>query len=363
MIPVAYGMSCVLRVLVVLPMLLVPVGCRSGMTVNTNARLTLSKPVQGRISTDLPPRRDSGPLQTMVVDSPAMATPATTKIALIDVDGVLVNANQVGPYSEGENPLALFREKLDAVAGDRSIVGVVIRINSPGGGVTVCDLMHHELRRFKQRTQLPVAAYIMEVGAGGGYYLATAADSIYAHPTALVGGIGVVLNLYNLQDAMGFVNVAPQQIKAGRHIDMGTSLRPLTPETAAMLQQMADEFHQRFQQVVVANRPAVPRDNPAVFDGRVFTAEQARSLGLIDQLGYLEDAINEIQNRSGCGLSRVVMLRRETDPARTPYAVTANRPPLDKLMPLSVPGLDRPDLPTFMYLWGIEPAGDRGGAK
>jgi len=357
-------MRGMLRLIVVLPLLLVSSGCRSGMTVNTNARLTLAKPVQGRISTDLPPRRDSGPLQPMVVDSPPTPTAAaSTKIALIDVDGVLVNGNQVGPYSEGENPLALFREKLDVAAADRSIVGVVIRINSPGGGVTVCDMMHHELRRFKERTRLPVAAYIMEVGAGGGYYLATAADTIYAHPTALVGGIGVVLNLYNLQDAMGFVNVAGQQIKAGHNIDMGTSLRPLTPETAAMLQQMADDFHRRFQRVVVANRLAVPRDNPAVFDGRVFTAEQAQSLGLIDQLGYLEDAISEVQSRSGCGPSRVVMLRRETDPARTPYAVTANRPPLDKLMPLSIPGLDRPDLPTFMYLWSIEPTGDRGGAK
>lgn len=339
----------------------VAIGCRGGMTVNTNARLTLAKPVQGRISTDLPPRRDSGPLQAVVVEA-ASPTPAG-RIALIDVDGVLVNSNQVGPYSEGENPLALFREKLDAARNDPKVVGVVLRINSPGGGVTVCDLMFHELQLFKQRSSLPVTAYIMEVGAGGAYYLATAADAIYAHPTALVGGIGVVLNLYNLQDAMGFVNVAGQQVKAGKNIDMGTSLRPLSPEAAELLQKMADEFHLRFQRVVLAQRPNVARNNPVLFDGRVFSAMQALEHGLVDQLGYLEDAIADVRRRAGCGPVEVVMLRRETDPARSPYAVTANRPALDKLMPVSIPGLVRPDLPTFMYLWGVEPTAERGGAR
>ena len=337
------------------------VGCRhDGMTINT--RLTMTKPLQGRVSTDMPPRRDSGPLQEMAVAHGGVPTQCP-KIAIIDVDGVLVNSNQVGPYSEGENPLGLFREKLDAAAADPAICGVVVRINSPGGGVTVCDMMHHELLQFKLRKNVPVIAYLMEVGTGGGYYLATAADAIYAHPTAIVGGIGVILNLYNLQDAMGFVNVASQQIKAGERIDMGTSLRPLSPDDTTLLQAMADEFHGRFKRLVAASRPSVVPNDPAVYDGRVFTAEQARANGLVDQLGYLDDAIRALQTQMGREQTRVVMLRRESDPARTPYAITANRPPLDKLLPMSVPGLDRATLPTFLYIWGIEPTADKGGAK
>jgi protease-4 len=343
-------------------LMLTGAGCREGVTVNTNAKLTMTAPLQGRVSTDMPPRRDSGPLKPMAVDRSAETCPPGQKIALIDVDGVLVNSNQVGPYSEGENPLSLFREKLDAAAADPYICGIVLRINSPGGGVTVCDTMHHELLRFKLQRNIPVVAYLMEVGAGGAYYLATAADAIYAHPTAITGGIGVILNIYNLQDAMGFVNVTSQQIKAGEHIDMGTSLRPLSPDAAIMLQVMANEFHERFKRVVAAARPATAAV-PAIFDGRVFTAEQARANGLIDEIGYLDDAIRAVGQRMGQPSARVVMLRRETDPARTPYAVTANRPPIDKLLPMSVPGLDRATLPTFLYLWGIEPTADKGGAK
>jgi protease-4 len=173
----AHRLVCVVGLLAV-------AGCRhGGMTVNTNARLTMTKPLEGRMATDMAPRRDTGPLREMTVANRAEAD-ACVKIAILDVDGVLVNSNQVGPYSEGENPLALFREKLDCAAADPAIRGVVVRINSPGGGVAVCDTMHHELLQFKLRKGVPVVAYVMEVGTGGGYYLATAADTIYAQPTA-----------------------------------------------------------------------------------------------------------------------------------------------------------------------------------
>ena len=199
------------------------------------------------------------------------------------------------PYSMGENPVDLLREKLDAVAADRQICAVVMRINSPGGGVTASDVMFHELHAFRQRTGKPVVAYLLELSTGGAYYLATAADTIYAHPTTITGGVGVILNLYNLQDTMAQINIYSQPIKAGEMIDMGTSTRELTPEARQLLQQMADEFHQRFQRAVVARRPGVKADEPTNFDGRVFSATQAAERGLVDRVGYLEEAIREAQ--------------------------------------------------------------------
>ena len=121
-------------------------------------------------------------------------------VAEIDVDGILLNMDMTGPGSAGENPVSLFRERLDAAAADPCTRAVVVRINTYGGGVTACDMMRHDLEMFKNRTGVPVVACLLDTGAGGGYYIATAADQIVATPTTITGGIGVILNLYNIED-------------------------------------------------------------------------------------------------------------------------------------------------------------------
>ena len=102
------------------------------------------------------------------------------RVAVIDVDGLILNTPFVGPLSVGENPVALFREKLEAAAADRCVRGVVVRVNSHGGGVAACISMRHDLERFKANTGLPVVACLMDTATGGAYYLASAADQIVA---------------------------------------------------------------------------------------------------------------------------------------------------------------------------------------
>ncbi len=326
------------------------------MKVCTDSQVTFAGPVTAQVTADLQPQRNLGPLVQMTV---AGDQNCGAKVALVDVDGLLLNENLVGPYSAGENPMALFRERLDAIAADRQFAAVVVRINTPGGGVAASDTMWHELRRFRAKTGLPVVAYLMDLATGGGYYLATAADAIYAQPTSVTGGIGAILNLYNLQDTMALMNVLGQPIKSGPHIDAGTPTRTLTAEESAMLQAMVDEFHGRFRQVVSESRPGVAADDATNFDGRVFTAGQAQARGLVDRIGYLEEAIQAAADAAGCGSARVVMLHRQNDPARSPYAVTANNPPTSSWFPMSIPGMDRSRLPTFLYLWHLEPTLER----
>ena len=162
---------------------------------------------------------------------------------------------------------------------------------------------------------------------------------------------------------MAQINIYSQPIKAGEMIDMGTATHELTPEARQLLQQMADEFHQRFQRAVVARRPGVKADEPTNFDGRVFSATQAAERGLVDRVGYLEEAIREAQTRAGQREVRVVMLRRPNDPARAPYAITANNPPQGRWSPISLPGLERSRLPTFLYLWQVDPTLERGSGQ
>jgi len=319
---------------------------------------------RSRVTTIIPPQLDTGPL----IEMPVVTAGASTgeKVALIDVDGLLLNTGMTGMGSMGENPVALFREKLDRVAADRCYRAVVVRINSYGGAVTATDIMWQDLQNFKARTGLPVVVSLMDVGAGGAYYVATAADHVFAHPTTITGGIGVILNTYNLQDALAQFNVSAIPVKAGVNIDMGSPVRAPTEEAIEqaeeareLLKRMAADFHDRFQGIVRRARPQLDPNRTEVFDGRVFTAQHALELGLIDSVGYVDDAIALARQLGGTPNARVILLHRCLDQARTPYNITPNMPIQTSLFPLSIPGIERSKLPTFLYLWQPEPTMER----
>ena len=283
------------------------------------------------------------------------------RIALIDVDGVLLNRNVHVLTANGENPVSIFREKLDAAAADPKVRGLILRINSPGGGVTACDMMRRDLMDFRQRKSIPVVACLMDVSAGGAYYLATACDRVVAHPTTITGGLGVVLNLYNLQDTLAQFNVQSETIKAGKETDIGTPLEVLTPEAKATLQGIADEFSMRFRDTIASARHLPVSSYPQLFDGRIYSAPQARQLGLVDDLGYLDDAVN-LTRQMACVDAPVVMYRRDNDRAFTPYDITPNLPIQNSIIPVSLPGLDRSHLPTYLYMWQPDPALEKSGS-
>jgi protease-4 len=318
--------------------------------------------MNGRVAAELPPVSNACPVVEMPLPGSCTNCDAG-KIAVIDVDGLLVNADMTGAGSMGENPVSLFRERLDAAARDPAVKAICVRINSPGGGVTATDIMWHDLAAFKQHSCLPVAACVLDVGAGGAYYLATAADQIFVHPTSVIGGIGVILNIYNLQDAMAQFNVVGTPVKSGQHIDLGTPISPLTEERKRLLQDMADEFHARFRRVVCEARPQVDPVDNSNFDGRVFTAQHAMARRLVDHVGYLDDAIAWCRSAVGEEHVRVVLYHRPNDPARTPYALTPNVPWQGSIIPLSLPGLDRSRLPGFLYLWQTDPTLEKLGGR
>ena len=317
--------------------------------------------MRGDLTTHTPTEHTASRLTGGTLPGMAAAGPA---VAVIDIDGLLVNQNMSGFGSLGENPVALFREKLEAAAANPEIQAVVLRIHSPGGGVTATDIMRRDLVAFRRMRGVPIVACLMDVATGGAYYIATAADTILAHPTTITGGIGVILNVYNLEDTLGQYNVVPIPVKAGGKIDMATPVRSMEKDERDLLEQIAREFHQRFQQAVRQARPQLTATAEA-FDGRVFTASQAQQMGLVDGIGYLDDALQAARALTNCpSACRVVMFRRSNDRAFTLYDTTPNVPLQNSLLPLNVPGLDRSALPTFLYLWQADPSYvTRGGAR
>lgn len=331
------------------------------MHVFTNSRVNIERPVEAEITARLAPAADDGPVVAMPVSG--HLDRCCARIALVEVDGLLVNSNLTGSFVSSENPVAAFHEKLSAVEKDSRVAAVVVRINSPGGGVAASQMMRHELESFRQRTGVPVVACLMDVGAGGAYYLATACDVIYAQPGTVTGGIGVIFNAYNLQDTLAQWNIIGQAVKAGDNIDLGSPVRGLNEDSRKILQQMANQYHQQFRDDVLGTRPIAQPVDPTIFDGRVFTAMQALERGLVDKVGSLEDAVEAARILAQRDSAVVVMYERKSHPVYSMYATTQQVPLLATISLPDVPGLNRSHLPTFLYMWQPEPSMDRLGGN
>ena len=341
----------------ILMVLTVALGCQR-YVVRTQNRI--DGLVDSRV--DIPPVSPlGGPVKPVVVQP----GPSANRVAIIDVDGIVLNSPFVGPMSVGENPVAVFREKLEAAAADGCVKAVVLRVNSHGGGVAACMTMRQDLVQFKARCGKPVVACLLDTACGGAYYLATAADHIVAGEASVVGGVGVILNLFNLQDLMAQFNILPQPIKSGPLTDIGSSARVLREGEKYLLQTMADEFHTQLRATVQQARPGLRLEEGTTLDGRIFTGTQALGRGLVDALGDLDAAINQAA-QAGCSVAvrpQVVLYRRANDPAHSIYAVTPNIPLQGAGLFPNLPGLDRTKLPTFLSMWQPELTMEKLGGK
>lgn len=357
-------------VLLLLAVVSLSAGCQR-YVVRTQNRVAFDNEITTRVAGLVDTRVEVSPVSPVagkVRAVPVQAgVPGAGRVAVVDVDGLILNTPFAGPMSLGENPVALFREKLDAIEAEGCAKAVVLRVNSPGGGVAACQAMRRDLERFKERTKLPVVACLMDTAAGGSYHVASAADLIFAGPSTVTGGLGVILNLFNLQDLMAQFNVIPQPIKSGELADIGTSARPLKAAERELLTIMAEDFHKQLRTDVARSRTKLVEPD-IVFDGRIFTGRQAQERGLVDRVGDLDDAILTAA-AYGCppgvvpARPEVVLYRRANDPANSVYAVTANIPLQGAGLLPNLPGLDRAKLPTFLSVWQPELTMEKLGGK
>ncbi len=281
------------------------------------------------------------------------------KIAVIDITGVIVNADRPGLLSAGENPVSLLHEKLEKAANDRSVKAIVLRLNTPGGGVTASDLMYREVRRFRERSDKPVVALGMDVMASGGYYVACGADAIVAQPTSVVGSIGVIAQTVSVKPALERWGIASEAIVSGPNKAMGSPLEHMSDEHRALLQGLVDDFYERFATLVKTRRPGITEERFAeVTDGRVVSGDRALTLGLVDQVGDIYDAAALAKSLAGIERARLVIYHRPLDYAPSPYAAAPHAPTTGtqiNLAQVNLPGSALSaggDWPVgFYYLW------------
>jgi protease-4 len=222
--------------------------------------------------------------------------------------------------------------------------------------------MYAIVRDFRRRTHKPVVAATQEVAASGAYYIICGADRIVAHPTSIVGSIGVIFNSFDFEGTMGKLGVVNNAVKSGSLKDMGSPYKALADHERSVMQEMVDEYFTRFQKLVRDSRPV--KEEPledlkayrdlkyaGIFSGRVFSGEEAVQKGLADQTGQLDDAIAAAEKLAGVKGSRVVMYKRPYGYGGSIYASGQAPTPRADVLRLELPGA-RELLPTgFYYLW------------
>jgi protease-4 len=281
------------------------------------------------------------------------------KILLIDISRTIGDEERDPALGlrRRESTVARVKEELRKAEEDDRVQAVVLRINSPGGTVTASDILYHELRAFSARRKVPIVAQCLDVATSGAYYAALAADEIVAQPTTVTGSIGVIMFGLNVEGLLDKLGVRNQTLKAGTHKDIGSPLRAMTPDDERILQGILDDMRGRFVQLVQERRPGAKPDMlPSVTDGRVITAGQALEAGLIDRIGYLDDALAVARQRAGVTTARVVVYRRPSEFGQTIYSIGGGAPAQVNLMNVDLGGL-LPHGPAFMYLWA--PTADR----
>ncbi|MCP4369655.1 MAG: signal peptide peptidase SppA, partial [Deltaproteobacteria bacterium] len=276
------------------------------------------------------------------------------KILVIPIKGKISNSTSKGLIFTKPNLIQKIVSQLKLAEKDKEIKGVILKIDSPGGTVTASDILYHEIVAFKNRTGLKLVVAMMDVAASGGYYIAMPADFIFAHPTTITGSIGVIFMQPKVNRLMEKIGVGLDINKSGKNKDMGSPYRRTTEEEKKIFQELTDELGKRFLNLVSIHRKLDKDELAKISAAQIYLAPKALELGLIDKIGYLEDAIIKTIKLAGLTQdARIVIYRRTHYPNDNLYNTAVNRQGgqslslIDLNLPESASILDT----GFYYIW------------
>ncbi len=273
-----------------------------------------------------------------------------TKILIVSIQGAITDQAEEGMFRHRPGLMAETLAQLKKARMDRDVKALVLKVDSPGGTVTASDILYNEIKRLKATRNIPVVVSIMNVGASGAYYLSLPADKIIAHPTSIVGSVGVIFlrpKVYGLMDKLG---VTVEVNTSGPEKDMGSPFKAATSEERVYFQTMIDSMAGRFYSLVAAHRKLPGGALETIRKAGVFMPEEALKLGLVDGIGYLPECIATAASLAGVDTPyAVVTYRRDRFPDDTIYnnasaGITGGQP-----LSINIPGLSNLD-PGFYYL-------------
>ena len=210
------------------------------------------------------------------------------KVAVIELSGIMTSSHNVGSRAVSARKILA---QLEKYRDDDSVKAIVLRVDTPGGTVVAAQEIHGELMRLRAGSKKKVVVSMGDLAASGGYYVACAADRVFASPGTLTGSIGVIMQFPNYQGLFGKIGLGTNTIKSGEFKDVGNGAREMSDRDRRLLQGLVDDVYSQFVEAVAAGRRMSPEQVRPLADGRVFSGRQAQQLGLVDELGDLDAAI------------------------------------------------------------------------
>ena len=207
----------------------------------------------------------------------AVVTPG---IGIVEVNGVILESEPIV-------------KKLRILEGDPAVLGIIVRINSPGGAVSPSQEIYSEILRLKKKKKVYVS--ISSTAASGGYYIAIAADKLFANPGSMIGSIGVIIQTFNVEGLLDKLGIRSEVIKAGENKDIGSAFRQMKPSEKLLLESVVKDTHEQFITAVTENRALDIKEVREIADGRVFTGKQAKETGLIDEVASFRQTADQLR--------------------------------------------------------------------
>jgi protease-4 len=277
----------------------------------------------------------------------------TDKILLIPVNGLISDRPKKGLIHTSASLVEQIVSQINKAEKDKQIKAVLFKINSPGGTITASDLLYHEISLFKERTGTKITVSMMDVATSGAYYISLPADLIMAHPTTVTGSVGVIYLQPKVGGLMDKIGLGVDVKKYGKNKDMGSPFRDSSEEEQKLMQKAVNDFGERFIRLVQKHRKPERQALSEISTARVFLAEEALKLGLVDKIGYLSDAVKESKMLAGISKDARVVVYRCNEFPEDNYYNTAGIASED--LNISVINIELPEslsLKTgFYYLW------------
>jgi protease-4 len=260
------------------------------------------------------------PLQECVLDGSG-----NDKILIIPVVGIISDIPEFSLLHSKPSVLQDIVSQLDLAAQDPNVKAVILKINSPGGGVTASDILYHEIAKYKKLTGAKVVTCMMDICASGGYYMALPSDRIYAHPTTVTGSVGVIFMQPKIDGLLDKIGVDVDVSKSGKNKDMGSPFRAQTEEEKKIFQDLIDKLAQRFITLVKENRKISPEALQKISNAGVYLPDEALKLGLIDKICYLDETVMETKKLAKIKDAKIICYRRSFYPNDNIYNSTNSK--------------------------------------
>ncbi|EAC7884475.1 signal peptide peptidase SppA [Listeria monocytogenes] len=245
---------------------------------------------------------DTGELTETVIEEGGDDT-----IAVLSVDGTIQDTGDSGSLLGGGGyDHSFFMQQLEQVRNDDYIQGILLYVNSPGGGVMESAQIRDKILQIQKERNIPFYVSMGSMAASGGYYISAPADKIFASKETLTGSLGVIMQGYDYSELMKKLGVSDNTIKSGEYKDIMSGTRPMTEDEKKIMQSMIDDSYNEFVKVVAKGRGMSAEEVRKIADGRIYDGRQAKENGLIDEFGYQEDALEALKKEQGLADATVI---------------------------------------------------------